>query len=147
MRGDPLPVIIDGAIRYFQGKGQRRQNPTVIREVLTDIESNLRFKYVNLLGCYTAVLKQALIDTGHPDHVRKVPALTLYLELGACSQTMIQLMNFGLSRHTSSKLAGFTINRDMDSHAAKSYLRRLNPDTLSLSPFLRRELTRVLATF
>ncbi len=146
MRGDPLPVIIDSAISYFQRKGQNRQNPTIIREVLTDIETNLRFKYVNLLGCYTAVLKQALLDTHHADHVRKVPALTLYLELGACSQTMIQLMNFGLSRHTSSKLASFTINRDMDSQAAKAYLRRLNPDSLGLSTFLRRELSRILAT-
>ncbi|OHV69425.1 hypothetical protein LCM4577_22825 [Mesorhizobium sp. LCM 4577] len=146
MRGEPLPVIIEGAIRYHKGLGKNRSNRTIIREVLTDVESDLRFKYVNLLGCYTAVLREALIASGHGSHVAKIPALTLYLELGAASQTMIQFISLGLSRHTANLLSGLTINRDMDIGAARSFLSRLNPDGAGLSPYVTNELRRILQT-
>lgn len=145
MRGEPLPVIIDDSIKYHKKQGRKRSNSTVIREVLTEIESTLRFKYVNLLSCYGAVLKEALIDSGHAEYVAKIPALTLYLELGAASQTMIQFISLGLSRHTANIISGLTINRDMDIEAAKNFLARLDPETVSLSPYVANELRRVLA--
>ncbi len=144
MRGEPLPSIIDAAIKYHKGKGKKRSDRTVIREVLTDIERDLRFKYVNLLGCYCSILKEALVATGHEGHVAKIPALPLYLELGAASQTMIQFIGLGLSRHTSSRLAGLTINRDMDHATAKRFLTTINPQTVGLSPYVMSELKRVL---
>lgn len=145
MRGEPLPSIIDDAISYHKKQGRRRNNRTIIREVLTDIESGLRFRYVNLLGCYIAVLKQALNDMNYENYVARVPALTLYLELGAASQTMIHLMSMGLSRHTSSRVANLTINREMDATAAREFLRRLNPQTSGLSPYVANEIARALA--
>jgi hypothetical protein len=60
------------------------------------------------------VLKAALTAARHTNYVARIPALTLYLELGAASQTMIQFVGMGLSRHTANKLASLTINRDMD---------------------------------
>lgn len=146
MRGEPLPSIIEGAISYHKRQGKNRSNRTVIREVLTDVESDLRFRYVNLLGCYSAVLRRALLDTKHDSSIMKIPALTLYLELGAASQTMIQLMSFGLSRHTASAVANLTINKDMDAAAAKAFLQRLQLQTLSFSPYLTEELRRVIAS-
>lgn len=145
MRGDPLPVIIDEAIKYHKSQGKNRSNRTVIREVLNDVESSLRFKYVNLLGCYGAVLKQALIASGYATYVGKIPALTLYLEIGAASQTMIQFISTGLSRHTANVLSQLTINRDMDAVAAKRFLSGLNPQSAGLSPYVAGELRRVLA--
>lgn len=145
MRGEPLPSIIEAAIKYHKGQGKKRSDRTVIREVLTDIERDLRFKYVNLLGCYCSILKEALVATGHKAHVQKIPALPLYLELGAASQTMIQFIGLGLSRHTSSRLAGLTINRDMDQRAAKTFLATINPQSAGLSQYVSSELRRVLA--
>lgn len=144
MRGEPLPMIIDEAIKYHKNQGKNRSSRTVIREVLTDVERSLRFKYVNLLGCYGAVLKQALIASGYTTYAAKIPALTLYLELGAASQTMIQFISLGLSRHTANVLAGLTINRDMDLSGAKTFLSRINPETAGLSPYVASELRRVL---
>ena len=144
MRGEPLPMIIEEAIKYHKSQGRNRSSRTVIREVLTDVESSLRFKYVNMLGCYGAVLKEALITTGHASHVAKIPALTLYLELGAASQTMIQFISLGLSRHTAHILSGLTINRDMDLGSARRFLSRLTPETAGLSPYVAGELRRVL---
>lgn len=144
MRGEPLPMIIDDAINYHKRQGRNRSNRTVIREVLTDVESSLRFKYVNMLGCYGAVLKEALTATGHASYVAKIPALTLYLELGAASQTMIQLISLGLSRHTAHVLSSLTINRDMDLESARRFLSRLTPETAGLSPYVADELRRVL---
>ncbi|MBH5391611.1 hypothetical protein [Bradyrhizobium diversitatis] len=143
MRGESLPSIIDEAIKYHEKKGRSRSNRTVIREVLTDIESDLRFRYVNLLGCYTAVLKRALIDCDHASSATKIPALTLYLELGAASQTMIQLMSLGLSRHTAGIVAGQSINKDMDASAARAFLQRFSPEAAGLSSYLASEITRV----
>lgn len=144
MRGEPLPMIIDDAINYHKRQGKNRSNRTVIREVLTDVESSLRFKYVNMLGCYGAVLKEALTATGHASYAAKIPALTLYLELGAASQTMIQLISLGLSRHTAHVLSSLTINRDMDLESARRFLSRLTPETVGLSPYVAGELRRVL---
>ncbi len=144
MRGEPLPMIIDDAINYHKRQGKNRSNRTVIREVLTDVESSLRFKYVNMLGCYGAVLKEALTATGHASYAAKIPALTLYLELGAASQTMIQLISLGLSRHTAYVLSSLTINRDMDLESARRFLSRLTPETAGLSPYVAGELRRVL---
>lgn len=144
MRGDPLPMIIDDAINYHKRLGKNRSNRTVIREVLTDVESSLRFKYVNMLGCYGAVLKEALIATGHASYVEKIPALPLYLELGAASQTMVQLISLGLSRHTAHILSKLTINRDMDLESARGFLSRLTPETAGLSPYVAEELKRLL---
>jgi hypothetical protein len=144
MRGEPLPMIIDGAIKYHQRQGKTRSSRTVIREVLSDVESGLRFKYVNLLGCYSAVLKEALITSGHASHVEKIPALTLHLELGAASQTMIQFMSLGFSRHTANILSGLTINRDMDLGSAKGFLSRLSPEAAGLSLYVAEELRSVL---
>jgi len=146
MRGEPLPVIIDGAIRYHQSQGKKRSSRTVIREVLSDIESELRFKYVNLLGCYGAVLKKALIASGHASYAKKIPALTLYLELGAASQTMIQFISLGLSRHTANVIAGLVVNKDLDMAGAKRVLTNLNPEALGLSAYVASELKRVLET-
>ncbi|MDQ1158842.1 hypothetical protein QE385_003169 [Sphingomonas sp. SORGH_AS 950] len=144
MRGEPLPMIIEEAIRYHKSQGKNRSSRTVIREVLTDVESSLRFKYVNMLGCYGAVLKEALIATGHASHIVRIPSLTLYLELGAASQTMIQFIGLGLSRHTAHILSGLTINRDMDLGAARRFLSQLTPETAGLSPYVAGELRRVL---
>ncbi|MCB1448910.1 MAG: DEAD/DEAH box helicase [Nitratireductor sp.] len=144
MRGEPLPMIIEEAIKYHVRQGKKRSSRTVIREVLTDVESSLRFKYVNMLGCYGAVLKEALVATRHGSHVAKIPALPLYLELGAASQTMIQLISLGLSRHTAHVLSDLTINRDMDLGSAREFLSRLKPETAGLSPYVEGELKRVL---
>ena len=144
MRGEPLPMIIEEAIKYHKSQGKNRSSRTVIREVLTDVGSSLWFKYANMLGCYGAVLKEALIATGHTSHVAKVPALTLYLELGAASQTMIQFITLGLSRHTAHILSGLTINRDMDLGSARRFLSRLTPETAGISPYVPGELRRVL---
>lgn len=144
MRGDPLPMLIGDAIAYHKKQGKRRADPTVIREVLTDVESGLRFRYVNLMSCYCAVLKQALTNRGFESHVKKIPALTLYLELGAASQTMIQFMGMGLSRHTASALAEKTANKDMDGPSAIRFLRRMDLSASDLSPYVTSEIRRAI---
>jgi len=143
MRGEPLPRIVDSAIEYHKKQGKNRSNRVVIREVLADVENDLRFRYVNLLGCYTAVLKQALTDSGFVDVLPRVPSLSLYLELGAASQTMIHLMSFGLSRHTANLVADTTINKDMDQASARRFLRNFSPESAGLSPYLAREVRQV----
>jgi replicative superfamily II helicase len=143
MRGDPLPMIIDAAISYHKTQNKNRSNRTVIREVLDAVENDLRFKYVNLLACYTAVLRQSLQDKGFEKYAQNIPALTLFLELGAASTTMIHLMSLGLSRHTANLIAQQSINRDMNLEGVKGLLQRIDPRAAGFSPFLENELNRV----
>jgi hypothetical protein len=52
---------------------------------------------------------------------------------------MIQLMSFGLSRHTSNALANMTINKDMDASSAKQFLVSFSVEASGLSPYLASE--------
>lgn len=141
MRGEPLPLLIDGAIAYYK----TRAPATVIREVLSNVENDLRFRYVKLLGCYISVLKRALEETGHVKFADRVPALPLYLELGAASKTMISLLGLGLSRQSSWKVASLTLNREMDAASALAFVRSLNLERVGLSPYLTSEVRQVIA--
>ncbi len=143
MRGDSLPLIIENSIDYWKKEAPRRDRRRVIRDVLKDIETGLRFRYVNLLGCYTAILKQALADLDFSDYVARIPALTLYLELGASSGSMVQLLGMGLSRHAAGKVANLSVNRDMDAGTARSFVQRLRVESSGLSPYIGREVERL----
>jgi replicative superfamily II helicase len=143
MKGDSYPVLIEAAIRYSKSKGERRSPATIIREVLLNVERGLRFRYVKLIGCYIAVLRRALTDTGYAAYVDRIPALLLYLELGAASQTMISLMGLGLSRHAARIVADLTLNREMGPTEAKILVQSFNVEASELSPYLKSEIQRV----
>jgi hypothetical protein len=144
MRGDPLPLLISDAIAYYENQGRERSPATVIREVLTNVETDLRFRYVKYLTCYNAILQQALEDSGHADIVAHLPALPLYLELGASSRTMISFLQLGLSRISARKLTDKTVDRDMEKSNAVRWLRNQNIDSMDISPIILREVRMAL---
>ena len=143
MKGTPLPQIIDSAFSHKKKNG----NPnlaSVIRDTLTDIETKLRFRYVKLLSCYDAVLKHALSEGGYPELIRSVPALPLYLEVGACSTTMISFMGLGLSRFTAGKLNQLARRTGMAQDEARAWLRGQRIEAFDVPNASRREIERML---
>lgn len=143
MMGQPLPMMIDASFDY---KVRQKQNPniaTVIRTTLSEVENDLRFKYVRLFSCYNAVLEQVLRDHGMKDLLSSIPSIPMYLELGACSSTMISFMGLGLSRYTSGKLQELPRRGDMSQAEARTWLRRQDVSALDLPMASVREISRM----
>lgn len=105
MRGAPLAMLIGKRIDYLKKEtGSEPNVASTIRDVMTIVETDLRFRYVNFTKCHNDILEYVLLSKGFKDVASKIPALSLYLEFGACSETMINLIGMGLSRSTSSIL-------------------------------------------
>jgi superfamily II DNA/RNA helicase len=145
MRGDPLPELISDAYAYRQ-KVQKKGEPniaTVIRSVMSDIESDLRFRYVKFLGCYIDILRQALNDTGNEKYIASIPSLPLYLELGASSKTMVSLVGMGLSRTTAGVIARKAANPSMGPSEVEEWLLKQNLEGLGISGICIREVEKL----
>jgi len=124
MRGDPLPYLIDSAIKYNAKIGSRKSTASIIRETMRDIEESLRFLYVRTFTCYVSLLVVALQRTGFEEFVSTIPDIPLFLEMGASSGSMINLMGLGLSRTTAEELNDYVTDKDMSVSQAKDWLTR-----------------------
>jgi hypothetical protein len=74
-----------------------------------------------------------------------IPALPLYLEVGASDKTMISFISLGLSRVTAMKLNDLSARKDLDMAAALQWLKTRPLDTLGLSPLLLAEVRACIA--
>lgn len=144
MKGDPLPQIIEKSFEYKSKNGGKPNYPTVIRETLDEIETKMRFKYVRLFACYNAVLELVLKRNGHSNLISSIPAIPMYLEVGANSPTMISFMNIGLSRYTAGKLSDLPRRSDLNAAEAKTWLRKQDLDSLSLPSAAITEIKNVI---
>lgn len=141
MNGDSMPEIINTNASYSQGKAM----PSVIRGTLNDIEQEVRFKYFRLTSCYLTLLEHALRACGMERFASRIPALPLFLEVGASSRTMISLMGLGLSRVTASRLADETLEQDLEPGAARQWLGALDLDKVNISRILADDVRRTIA--
>jgi hypothetical protein len=144
MKGEPLPKIIDASFAYQNKIGRNPNIATVIRNTLTEVEQDLRFKYVRLFSCYNAVLELVLRNNKMEDLVSSIPSIPMYLEVGACSPTMISFMGLGLSRYTASKLGVLPRRTDMSQSEARSWIIKQKLETLNLPNASIKEIRRVV---
>jgi hypothetical protein len=144
MRGEPLPQIIDENFKYKQGRGENPNIATVIRETLNEVERDLRFKYVRLFSCYNAVLELVLHDNKMDELISSIPSIPMYLEVGACSPTMISFMGLGLSRYTAGKLRQLPRRTEMSQQEARSWLLRQDLQALNLPSASIQEIQRLV---
>lgn len=145
MKGLPLPQIINASFDYKKKNGQNPNIATVIRTTLTEVESDLRFKYVRLFSCYIAVLKLVLENNGHSDLVESIEPIPLYLEVGASSSTMISFIETGLSRYTAGKLNELPRKRSLSPSDVRSWLKKQDIEALDIPVASQEEIKRVLA--
>lgn len=143
MRGDPLPVIIDANLKYNRDNGIKSNTSTVIRKTLTEIENDVRFKYVRLFSCYNAVLELALRKHGFEDSIKSIPAIPLYLEMGASSVSMMSFIGLGMSRFTATQLQRLARRGDMSQEEARLWVRRQNVDALDIPSASAKEIRRL----
>ena len=145
MRGDSLPRLISDAYEYKTKKAIRGTPAVgpVIRQVMSDIEQELCFRYVKYTRCCLDLLQYALHQTGNGNLVSRIPSIPLYLELGASSGTMVSLIGLGLSRTTSGILAEKAVNKEMDTHSAEAWLLRQNLEGMGVPGICIREVEKL----
>ena len=145
MRGDPLRRLIDYAWQRRRQKAVRAVSiGPVIRGLMENIEQGIRFRYLRYGSCYIDLLKLALIQMGHEEKTERIPAIPLYLELGACSDTMVSLIGLGLSRITASILADKSVNKDMDRSGVVNWLKGRNLRALNVPYICIKEVEELL---
>lgn len=143
MKGDPLPKIIEDSIDYKRRSGASPNIPTVIRQTLADIEYRLRFEYVRLTTCYNALLKFALEESENRELIPSIPAIPVYLEVGACTATMMSFMELGMSRYTAAKLHLRPARSDLSAQSAREWLKRQDVDALDIPRASASEIRRL----
>jgi len=145
MRGDPLPRLIDGAIKYHKSKSSSKSVAAIIRETMEQVEQNLRFEYVKYFTTYNSILRIALERSDKKDFIKNIPEIPLFLELGGSSGAMINLMALGLSRTSAESLVEYITDKEMSLSDLRDWLRRLDVATLDISPICIREIQALIA--
>jgi len=141
MRGYSLPRIVGDQLRRHKARNPR----AVVRDTLEIIERDVRFQSVRLFGCYVIILQHAFHDAGLHAEAAAIPPLSLYLEVGASDRTAISLIAIGLSRGTATLLARNIRDKEMDTEAARRWLRARDPDALGLNALMADEVRRIQA--
>ncbi|MDP2846940.1 MAG: DEAD/DEAH box helicase [Humidesulfovibrio sp.] len=117
---------------------------TVARELFKEIETDLRFTYVKFTKCYSDILAFALVQTGNTEYLGSLPPLHLFLELGACSQTMISIIGHGISRTSAFLLSKTAPRSDMDSAESYRWLKSTGLSKFDLPTAVISEVQSVL---
>ena len=143
MRGDSLKTLIDASVAYKVEK-LKKDNinyGTIIRTLMAEVETELRFQYVRYTTCYLEVLKHAFA-VRNIERKSEMPNLPLHLELGAASTTMISCLELGMSRIAAQEASEAMQNTNMAPAAARVWISRV-PLEGALSPLVVREFRRL----
>lgn len=128
MRGLPISMMINNNVERKRSLSVRRV-PNInscVREILKQIEQDIRFKFSINTKCYIDLLEYCWKINGVE---KQLIPIHLFLEMGACNQTMISLMGIGLSRPTSGKLEEHIFNKELTEEDAYKWLKN-NKDNL-----------------
>jgi len=149
MRGRPLFDMIDFQLSRLRERVADRGNQAyvpagdTIKNVMKQIEEQLRFKYAKFVACYLELLRYVALTELDLD-LQDIPPIPLFLELGACSRTMIGCMDLGLSRIAAREVTDLLKSEELNSVIVKKRLSVLPGSTLNrLSPLVTRELRRM----
>lgn len=151
MQGQSLKELIAEKINY-----EKRQDPTfdssrdvkrvneLIRGLFDDLEKELRYMYVKYMRLYTDVLRAILVERGSNNEAEKLLPIHLFLEYGASSKTLINLMATGLSR-TSALLfnSAHRLRDDLTTAECQGYIDRVNIDRTELPAICKAEIRRL----
>jgi hypothetical protein len=93
IQGDPLRTIIAEQIAHHPEISCNKN----VRDVITTINNDIRFKMASALRCYQLLFTNAAQERGEDVVSVKLHA---FIEAGGCDERLIQLINLGLSRET-----------------------------------------------
>lgn len=103
IQGDSLKSIITEQINWLRDNAEDNEvNPNkAVRDVIKVINNDIRFRLANALRCYQVLLSNVLALKNLEISNTKLHS---YIEIGACDDRMISLINMGLSREASKEV-------------------------------------------
>lgn len=97
-RGKGLKEIIEKQIENFGFPGKENKS---VRDVIKVINNDARFRLANALRCYHILLSEILLAKGID--LNSLP-IHSFMEIGACDERMVMLINAGLSREAAKEI-------------------------------------------
>lgn len=150
MRGQSLKDLVKEKLEYESRRGEFDPSQDVkevndsIRDLFEDLEKELRYTYVKYMRVYTDVLRAVLLERGLKDRAEKLLPIHLFLEYGAATVTLINLMATGLSRTSALLFASaFRLRENLTTAECQGYLDRVNLDLADIPAICKSEIRRL----
>lgn len=144
MSGKPLSYLIRKSYESYLRKNYSKKLPKVIREVMDNVETFVRYQFAKDSSCYVDILRYVLELNGRLDLLESIPQLSLWLEFGVSQKTHLSLLALGLSRNTVLELTNYIISTEKSQEECLVWLRSLNLNELDLSPIMIDDIRKVL---
>ena len=147
VHGESLKDIIADQIKWDAKRANETDEspPPInksVRNVIKVINSDVGFRLSNALRCYDILLKGVLVDKNID---RASVKLHSYLEVGACDERMINLINTGLSREAAREIHDNLLN-DEEVASSQDVARLLNSGALDkIHPVTKKEVSQLLS--
>lgn len=139
MRGVPLSVIIDNRARWQRDQGKEVSYPSLIRQVMADVEEIARFEAPRYLSCYADVVAQAAGELGRQINVDAVD-IEMMLEFGVPRLTDMSFISIGLSRATTRAIAELLLDPALSPADCTAWIENVDVEQLELPAFAAREI-------
>lgn len=104
--GMPLGEIVRRQVGYLRSSGSEQSVSAMIRDLLRDLEVDVRFRLVKYYMAYNSVLDAVLRERGDAATADALEPFHVYLECGASDRIALNLIALGLSRSTALALCG-----------------------------------------
>lgn len=143
MKGESIRELVRNKIGWSRAHTDAEIN-NAIRELFRDLEDGLRYRYVKYTRIYGEVLHSVLVERGLRQEADTLLPLHLFLEYGAASETLINLMAIGLSRTSAIFFNSFlSLRRNLTSPECQEYINSVNLDRSSLPAICKAEISKL----
>jgi hypothetical protein len=137
LRGWSLARMIKIRIENLRRSGKTVNVPKVCRQTMEMVEQTARFAAPKYIAAYVDVLRIYLEGIGRADLLSDRFDIGLALEFGVSTQTLLSLMELGISRMSAVALYEVIAKDDLDQDACRDWM-RANADALESAgiPFI-----------
>ncbi|HHF3271066.1 TPA: DEAD/DEAH box helicase [Vibrio diabolicus] len=140
--GKSLKEIIAEQIAWDKSRPKESSVNQSVRNVIKVINNDITFRLRNALSCYHMLLNSTMKLKGIETASVK---LHTYLELGACDDRMISLINFGLSREAAKEIHE-SVPKGIEIKSIYDLVALLDRDSLSgVHPVTQKEVKSLLS--
>ncbi|MDN5000671.1 DEAD/DEAH box helicase [Bradyrhizobium sp. GCM10027634] len=126
LKGYSLSAIIRARIAYHQRHKRPFQLPKLIRNTMELIEQTARFRAPKYISAYMEVLKLHLHEIGRSDLISNEMDVGLALEFGVSTETLVSLIELGLSRMAAVEIHEKIALDNLDRDQARKWIEEHN---------------------
>ncbi|MFT4118354.1 DEAD/DEAH box helicase [Bradyrhizobium sp.] len=148
LQGYSLATMIQRNIRWHRENGRPFRLPVLIRNTMELVEHTARFLAPKYLSAYVDVLNLHLGQIGRADLVDETLDIGTQLEFGISSQTLLSLVELGLSRLTAVTLYAEIARDDLSKEACIEWVRDRNThlEGMNIPSIIIREIREKILT-